>query len=640
MASEPARTRESIKFGGDLELDPISCELRRPGGVLKLERIPGEILLFLLEQRGKLVTREQIVEKIWGKDVFLDTDNSINGAIRKIRQVLKDDPERPRFIQTITGRGYRFIATAAEPVTEAPLQKAIAAEPKSTPLLPISKLGYRRWPLLLSVAVLALTVAGIWSLRPLAPRFQPASGRLMLAVLPFQNLTGDASQDYFSDGLTEEMLTQLGNLNPEHLGVIARTSVMHYKGTQAPLDQIGRELGVQYIIEGSVRRDAGRVRISAQLIQIKDQSHIWARQYDRELKDLLGLQSEIAQEIIDEIQLTLGDRTKVNIKRRITSAPASNEAYDLYLKGLYFWNKRSAEGFQQARECFQQASAKDPNYARAYAGLANTLGLMSVFGYGPQNELMPKARAAALEALQRDAGLAEAHTALGLVAEDYDYDWQTADKEFRRAIELDSNYATAHQWYGEYLSWQGRFNEALAESERARQLDPMSLIIASDHGAILYRARQYDRAIAQLRAVLEMDPSFCHACGYLVTSYIREGRFREALDAVNRYVRPLSKPWALSLEPIIYGEWGREAEAEKAFAKFEDADRTDSEQYKKALLFAYIGMGRKDQAMAMLEKFFVEHSPLISTLKTEPVYDPLRSDPRFQGLLRRAGLAQ
>ena len=198
----------------------------------------------------------------------------------------------------------------------------------------------------------------------------------------------------------------------------------------------------------------------------------------------------------------------------------------------------------------------------------------------------------------------------------------------------------AHQWYGEYLSWQGRFDEALAESERARQLDPVSLIIASDHGAILYRARQYDRAIAQFRGALEMDPSFCHVCGYLVTSYIREGRFREALDVVNRYVRPLSKPWALSLEAIIYGEWGRRAEAEQALAKFEESDRTESAGHNAALLFAYIGMGHRDQAMTMLEKFFVEHSPVIPTLKTEPVYDPLRSDPRFQALLRRAGLAQ
>jgi TolB-like protein/DNA-binding winged helix-turn-helix (wHTH) protein len=486
VASESVPTQQTIKFGEDFEFDPNSYELRRSGRVLKLERIPTEILLCLVEQRGQLVTREQIVEKIWGKDVFLDTDNSINGAIRKIRQVLKDDPERPRFIQTITGRGYRFIAPPFEPVTEAPPKKPIAVESGSIPVLPISRPAHRRWPLRLSLAVFAITVAGVWLLRSVLPHFQPSGARVMLAVLPFENLTGDASQDYFSDGLTEEMLTQLGNLDPQHLGVIARTSVMHYKESQAPLDRIGRELGVQYVIEGSVRRDVGRVRISAQLIQVKDQSHLWARQYDRELKDLLGLQSEIAQEIIDEIPLTLGDQRKGSATHRINTSTSSYEAHDLYLKGLYFWNKRTGEGFRQAADSFQQAIAKDPNYARAYAGLASTYGLMSTWLQGPPNELMPKARATALKALQLDETLPEAHTALALVAENYDYDWPTAEKEFRRAIELDPNYATAHQWYGEYLSWIGRFDEALAESDRARQLDPMSLIVASDRGWVLY----------------------------------------------------------------------------------------------------------------------------------------------------------
>jgi tetratricopeptide (TPR) repeat protein len=308
------------------------------------------------------------------------------------------------------------------------------------------------------------------------------------------------------------MIAQLGRLDPQHLGVIARSSVMRYKHGQQQLDHIARELGVQYVLEGSVRRDSDEVRISAQLIQMKDQTHLWARQYDRELSGLLALQGEIAQEIADEIQLTLGDDHKrIATDLNHAASPSSYEAYDLYLKGRYFWNKRTRQGFQQAIDYFQQAVSKDTNYARAYAGLADSYALMSSYGFASPNDLMPKARAAALRSMQIDDGLAEAHTSLALITENFDWDWQTAEREFRRAIQLDPNYATAHQWYAECLSFQGSFDEALRESERARQLDPLSLIISTDDGAILYYSRQYDRAIEHFRAVLAMEPSFPRA---------------------------------------------------------------------------------------------------------------------------------
>jgi len=356
----------------------------------------------------------------------------------------------------------------------------------------------------------------------------------MLAVLPFDNLTGDAAQDYFSDGLTEEMISQLGNLDPEHLGVIARTSVMRYKKNQYGVEQIGRELGVQYVLEGSVRRDGERVRISAQLIQVRDQTHLWARQYDRDLGNLLRLQSEIAQEIYDEIQLTLGKAQKRVTRSGQSGSTASYDTYDLYLKGRYFWNKRTEAGFRQAADYFHQAIAKDRGYAPAYAGLADTYALMSSWSLVPQNEFMPKARAAAVRALELDDNLAQAHTSLALIAENYDYDWQTAEKEFRRAIQLDPSYATAHQWYAEFLSYQGRFQEAFAESEFARRLDPLSLIIATDHGAIQYFSRQYERAIEESRSVLDMDPDFSRAYGFLIYSYVETGRFAEALAMVQK----------------------------------------------------------------------------------------------------------
>ena len=369
MASQPVPVPGSIRFGEDFEFDFRSYRLRRAGRVLKLERIPTEVLAILVEQPGQLVPRQQIVERIWGKDVFLDTDNSINGAIRKVRQVLKDDPEQPRFIQTVTGRGYRFIAQVADPDVQRPL---IVPNPRppviEAPLIepPVNRPAVSRRLMVFAIAIVLMVGVGtyFWSrfrAHPLA-----ANGRVMLAVLPFENLTGDPNQDYFSDGMTEEMIARLGSLDPRHLGVIARTSVMQYKHNKAALDKIGRGLGVQYALEGSVRRDSGRLRITAQLIQVKDQTHLWTRQYDREPNNLLAVQGEIAQEIADEIERRIGGQQQLN------SAPApplpspTSDAYELYLKGRYFCNKRTAQSLRQAIEYFQQA----------VAGIPHTLGPM------------------------------------------------------------------------------------------------------------------------------------------------------------------------------------------------------------------------------------------------------------------------
>jgi Tfp pilus assembly protein PilF len=406
------------------------------------------------------------------------------------------------------------------------------------------------------------------------------------------------------------------------------------------LQQIGRELGVEYILEGSVRRDSDKVRISVQLIQLKDQTHLWSRQYDRERGDLLAVQDEIARAAADEIQATLGSPKPlaIAVDNRSVSVPNS-EAYDLYLRGRYFWNKRTPDGFRQAADYFQQAIAKDPRYAPPYAGLADTYGLMSTWNIVPQNEFMPKARAAGLKALEIDESLAEAHTSLALVAENYDYDWQTAEKEFRRAIQLDPSYPTAHHWYAEYLSWQGRFEEALAESEQARQLDPMSLIIATDHGAIRYFSRQYDRAIAQFRLVLDMDPHFGRAV-LIINAYVEEGKFAEAMNEVERLLPPDSSPWTCATKTYVYGRWGRTSDTQRYFAKYQHSIQHVPLDPTVFTLIAYLGMKQKDQAIALLEKSYSEHSNAVVTLKVDPAYDFLRGDPRFQDLLRRVHLAK
>ena len=640
MSFEPAKIQDSLKFGDDFELDCAAGQLRRSGRILKIERIPMEVLLFLVQHRGELVTRERLVEKIWGKDVYLDTDNSINGAIRKIRQVLKDDPEQPRFIQTITGKGYRFIApvtgsdTAPEAVTEAP--RPSVREDAAARLPRWRALGI----LTLATVIVAIVGWGVYvrwfegKVRPLG-----SGGRVMLAVLPFENFTGDSSEDYFSDGLTEEMIGQLGNLDPAHLGVIARTSVMHYKHSQESIPAIGRDLGIQYVIEGSVRRDAKRVRITVQLIQVKDQSHLWARQYDRDLGHLLELQEEVAREVANEIEFSLSGRRPIEPRRAAAPVRGANsyETYDLYLKGRYFWNKRTAEGFRQAADYFQQAIDRDSNFGRAYAGLADTFTLMSTWYMGPQNELMPKAKATALRALELDESLADAHASLALIKENYDYDWPGAEKEFRRAIELDPQYATAHQWYAEFLSWQGRFPEAFAESEQARQLDPISLIIATDRASIFYESRQYESALKQWRSVLDLDPNYDRAEDLMIPAYLQLGRYDDAIKVIDRWEAAGEGPWMWGWKAAVYARAGHPDEARRALAKLEQSSGSPANR-DASLLIAYSGTGQKERALALLQQMYAEHSNAVVKIKVDPMFDPLRSDPRFKDLLLRLGL--
>lgn len=636
---EPVPIRYQVEFG-PFTADLRTGELFKYGNRIKLQDRPFYILSMLLEHPGQVVTREEMRARLWPDGTFVDFDNNISSAIGKLRTGLGDSAASPRYIETV-GRGYRFagevtlVSAPTQPLPEAPPEPVVIsgrAVPRS---------GRPRWIRIAVVAVIVATAGLIayfrWWRSPTS--LQPARTKVMLAVLPFTNLTGDTGQEYFSDGFTEEMITQLGRLDSARVGVIARTSVMPYKNRQEQLDRIGRDLGVQYVLEGSIRRDSNHVRITAQLIQVRDQTHLLAREYDRELKDVLVLQNEIAQEIADEIQLAFSDRKKPELAARQPSlTPQAYEAYDLYLKGRYFWNKRTAQGFRQAIECFQQAIARDPNYARAYAGLADSYALMSSYFFGPQDELTRQARTAALKALQIDDGLAEAHTSLALISEDYDWDWQTAEKEFRRAIQLDANYATAHQWYAEFLAFQGRFDEAFAESERARQLDPLSLIITADHAAILLFSRQYDPAIQELRRVLDMDSNLSRAQSLLTVAYTQQGRFEEALKVTDGFERYNDGAWAWAARSSIYARAGQLQQARQALAKAEMAVRRQPLDPSPILIAAYAAMGQKDQAFAWLEKAYLRHSAVITTLKVDPSYDPLRGDPRFQDLLRRVGL--
>jgi TolB-like protein/DNA-binding winged helix-turn-helix (wHTH) protein/Tfp pilus assembly protein PilF len=629
----------------EFRLDAQSRVLRRGGTTVSLTPKAFDVLLFLIQNAGRIVTKDELMKAVW-PDSFVEESN-LTQTIFMVRKALDETADR-RYILTVQGQGYRFLVPVTEAERNTPEIKArvAVADARSVPEIQSDShgRGARHWrAVVIASATVALVLIAVYVIWPWRSRPGPAEqpGRIMIAVLPFENFTGDPGQEYFSDGLTEEMISQLGDLDPAHLGVIARTSVMHYKHSQESIPQIGKDLGVQYVIEGSVRRDSERVRITAQLIQVKDQSHLWAREYDRELGHLLELQAGIAREVANEIEFSLSGRRPIEATRETAAPPEprSYEAYDLYLKGRYFWNKRTAEGFRQAADYFQQAVDKDPNYGRAYAGLADTFTLVSTWYIGPQSEFMPKARTAALRALELDESLAEAHASLALIKENYDYDWPGSEKEFRRAIQLGPQYATAHQWYAEFLSWQGRFGEAFAESEQARQLDPLSLIIASDYASILYNSRQYDSAVKQCLSVLELDPNFHHARDLLIPSYLRLGRYDEAVAEINRWAARDQGPWAWASRATVYSRLGRAGEARRQLVKIEQLpgsrpDRTP------ALLIAYSGTGQKERVIELLQRASSEHSNAVVQIKVDPMYDPVRNDPRFKELLRRVGLEQ
>jgi TolB-like protein/DNA-binding winged helix-turn-helix (wHTH) protein/Tfp pilus assembly protein PilF len=637
---------------GPFELRTQTRELYKHGVRLKLRPQGYQVLALLLEHAGECVTRDELQKRVWPSNTFVDFENGVNSAIKQLRASLNDSAAEPRYIETLPRLGYRMIARVeyeadspraqAEDAEEESRGAKRIAEPVVSASAPTAHSRKRLWMATAAVSVLSIVCAVAllkWPRAHPAPQGAAPAARMMVAVLPFENLTGDGTQDYFSDGLTEEMIAQLGRLDPKEFGVIARTSVMHYQHTSEKVDQIGSELGVQYVLEGSVRRDSEKVRINAELIEVAGQRQLWAQQYDRELTHLLVVQAEIAREIADAIQLTLGNPERSERVSQLTLTPQAYQAYDLCLKGLYFWNKRSVPGLQQAIEYFQQAIAKDPNYAPAYAGLANSYALMPGYTLAPAAQYMPKAREAAVRALEIDDNLAEAHVALALILENYDWDWSTAEKEYRRAIELNPNYVTAHHWYAEFLMWQGRFDEALRESENARRLDPLSLIIATDRGAILYFSRQYDRAIEQFKSVREMDPSFGRV-HMVIDAYVQQGRFAEALADIEEWRRTSGDEIHTSSRlAYLYGRMGQKDKARAELRKLEAMNKTQSVD-PMPMALAYLGAGNNDAALSSLEQAYAQRSNLLTALKVEPVYDPLRDDPRFQELLGRVGLAR
>ncbi len=620
-----------LEFGA-FRVDRDGRTLLRDGEPVPLTPKTFDTLLLLLERRGRLVSKDDLMQALWPDTAVCDSN--LTQTVFMLRKALGESATDARYVVTVPGRGYRFAAEVREGTAVEAASRGSAAPEAAAPRA--APPAWRRPAASVAVLLLAVLAAGHAQWTRATESAPPGSSRAMLAVLPFENLTGDPAQEYFSDGLTEEMISQLGRLDPAHLGVIARASVMHYKHTQAPLGQIARELGVQFLLEGSVRRDGSRVRIAAQLTPAGDEAHLWTREYDRELRDLLSVQADIAREIAVEIQRTVGGTGPAPTPAPAAVSSRACESYDLYLRGRYFWNRRTPEGFRQAVDAFQAAVASDPGCAPAYAGLADTYALMSTYDLVSPSAVMPKARAAALRALQIDDSLAEAHTSLASVAQNFDWDAPTAEREYRRAIQLNPSYATAHHWYAEYLGWRGRFDEALEESERARRLDPLSMIIAADRGVLLYMARQYDRAIAQFQDVAGMDPSFGRA-HMVALPYVETGRFAEALADVEGWERTSREPWPWAMEAYVQARAGHPRRARAAFD--EARQRIRGTTLNPAPLYAtmYAAMGDTEESLNWLEKAIAARENIALSLEVDPAFDRLRGNPRFQEIVRRVG---
>jgi TolB-like protein/DNA-binding winged helix-turn-helix (wHTH) protein/Flp pilus assembly protein TadD len=613
----PDDRRPPIRFGV-FEVQVESGELRKQGVKLKLQGQPFQALLMLIEHPGQVITREEFRRRLWPEDTFVDFDRGLNKAINRIRDAIGDRADSPRFIETLPQRGYRFIASVEAGQAEPPL-----ASPRTARESP----KHVRW--LLGVAVL-LAIAGALVLLSRVPANREAL-IASVAVLPLENLSGDASQEYFSDGLTDELIGELARISS--LRVISRTSSMQYKHARKPLHAIAKELNVEAILEGTVARSGSKVRVTAQLIEAQgEERNLWSGKYERELRDVLTLQGEVAQAIAREIRTELTAVERKNLSR---VRPVNPEAYEAYLKGTHFLT-RGTEALDKSIESFNQAIAIDPAYGAAHGGAAVAYVYLGIFGLRAANEVYPKAKSAAIRALELDEASADAHIALGDVKKSYEWNLGDAESEFRRALQLNPSHAVAHMWYADNLSRMGRHDEAIAAAQQARALDPVSPARTAALGLMLYRARRYDEAIAQCVKALELDPNFPNARWFKALAHEQRQEFQQAISDLENAVRLSRAPLYRALLGHAYALAGNRAKAMNVLAELRaESERTYVSPYDIALIYA--GLGNRDAAFRWLEEAYRQRVTRIHELP-QPQFDMLRSDPRFADLMRRIGL--
>ena len=641
---EPLRHKSVVRFG-TYEVSLQSGEVRKGGVKIRVQQQPMKLLEILLERPGEVVTREELRGRVGAEESFGDFDQAVNIAIAKLRSALGDSAENPRYIETLPKRGYRFIAEVSVVAEEDRTKKSKS----ETETIPGTDTGHqlqgarlivepkrRQWPArrvmgaLALALVLSLAILAVWLFRS---RGRAPTGIRSLAVLPLDNLSGDASQDYFADGMTDELITDLAQIRA--LRVISRTSVMAYKHARKPLPEIARELNVDAVVEGTVLRSGEQVRITAQLILAPADKHLWAESYLGNLRDTLALQKKVASAIAEQIRIEVTPQEQAALKKANAVNP---EGYESYLKGRYFWNKRTAGGLKVALAYFNQAIEEDPKYAQAYAGLADTYALLGDWQYAvmPPKEALPKAKAAAIKALELDSAQGEAHNSLAFVLDGFDWDLDSGGKEFRRAIELSPSYATAHHWYAWHLSLLGRFDEAIVEMRRAEELDPLSLIINADLAELLVLAHSYDESIRQSRKTIEMDANFALAHNQLAQAYLGKHMYDEAVAELRKAVQ-LSEgsPTCIANLARAYAASGKKSEALKLLSDLKKRS-ISSHSNSSEIAMIYASLGDVDQAMNWLEKGYEDRFNPGVLLR--PGFDPLRSDSRFQELLHRIGL--
>jgi TolB-like protein/DNA-binding winged helix-turn-helix (wHTH) protein/Flp pilus assembly protein TadD len=607
---------------GIFELDLRAGELRKRGLRVRLQQQPFQVLTLLLEHPGDVVSREELQKTLWPSDTFVDFDHGLNKAINKIREALGDSAESPRFVETVARRGYRFIADVkvVDPIAPESPAPAIAVAPRSR----------RVWALsAIAVALLTLLATGVLWMRHTGDR-SPAIRSL--AVLPLESLSNDASQDYFADGMTDELISDLGQISA--LRVISRTSVMAYKHSRKPLPQIALELNVDAVVEGTVLRSGDQVRITAQLIDGAADRHLWSQSYQGELRDALTLQSTVARAIADQIRINVDPREQAALRNVAAVNPA---AYESYLKGRYFWNKRTGEGLRVALAYFNQAVEEDPKYAQAYSGLADTYALLGDWQYAVMTarEALPKAKAAALKALELDGTLSEAHNSLAFCLDGFDWNFEEAGKEFRRAIELNPGYATAHHWYAWHLALLHKYDDAIAEMKKAETLDPLSLVINADLAELLAIAHAYDDSIQRSRKTIEMDPAFGLAHNHLGQAYLQQEMVPAAIEELEKAVSLSARsPTCVANLARAYVAAGRRIEAMRLLDELKARSRP-GQSFAPDIAAIYASLGDRDQAMRSLEQGYEER--FNPGVLIRPRFDSLRSDSRFQDLERRVG---
>ena len=636
-----------LRFGV-FEFDARAGELRKAGDRLRIAGQPLRVLERLLARAPDVVTRDELRQELWPADTFVDFEHNLNSAVKRLRAALGDSAEAPRFIETLPRRGYRFLAPVTIAAPPAPPDRGQAgpgpeSDPTRTGVGPGSDAGRTgsgaasdprttrpRWPM--AAALGAIIAAGLvgW------PVFRGGDGGRIasMAVLPFENLSGDASQDYFADGMTEALIASLAQIKP--LKVISRTSVMRYRGVARRLPEIAQELAVDAIVEGSVVRDGDRVRITAQLIHAASDRHLWSATYDRHLRDVLALQGEVAREIARQVRVTLSPPEQARLARADAVDPA---AFEAYLKARYFWNQRTPEGLDHAIGYFNEALSHDPRYAAARAGLADAFNLVPRYGGGSTRELLLTAKEHALAALEIDPDLAEAHVSLAYVQHSLDWNWAGSEASFRRSIELRPGYATAHHWYSVFLLSVGRVDEAVDQALRARELDPLSQVINLHVGWAYYLADRPDEALVAVERALHLNPDYANAYRLRGWVHLRQGRHARALASVRRSIALEGEHSEnLSTLGVIEAVAGRAAEARRILARLED--EPDPRVSGQQIVWVLTALGEEERVWPLVERDFENRSVCfyLFHLQNHWLMAPLRSDPRLHALFARAGL--